>query len=193
MTGIIKVCHLCDDICGVQHQGASSLWLFIIFEHGIWKNSNCLRLKNGLYKSCRSQSDQQLCSWKFFQLRLFWYPNTWFKFWISNFQMTSWKKVYMKVVGRDQFYNFVVENIFIWDRYSCEMDYIRYFKVITKGKYLIVGHMWWCSPVVGEGTREAEVVGLNPSNVEKNRTRTYSCGKSRDLRCEHGRKKKIFS
>ena len=29
--------------------------------------------------------------------------------------------------------------------------------------------------MVGEGTREAEVVGLNPSNVEKNRTRTYSC------------------
>ena len=53
---------------------------------------------------------------------------------------------------------------------------------MIKEKYLIVGHMWWCSPVVGEGTREAEVVGSNPSNAEKNRTRAYSRKKSRDLR-----------
>jgi hypothetical protein len=53
---------------------------------------------------------------------------------------------------------------------------------MIKGKYLIVGHMWWCSPVVGEGTREAEVVGSNPSNAEKNRTCAYSRKKSRDLR-----------
>jgi hypothetical protein len=38
---------------------------------------------------------------------------------------------------------------------------------MIKEKYLIVGHMWWCSPVVSEGTREAEVVGSNPSNAEK--------------------------
>ena len=38
---------------------------------------------------------------------------------------------------------------------------------MTKEKYLIVGHMWWYGPVVGEGTRKAEVVGLNPSNGKK--------------------------
>ena len=107
------------------------------------KKLKCLRLKNGLYKSCRYQSDLQLCSWNFFQLRLFWHTNTWFKFWISNFQnfqMTSYEKnIYMKVVDRDQIYNFVVERIFIWDRYSCEMGYIRYLKVRIKEKYLIVG------------------------------------------------------
>jgi len=53
---------------------------------------------------------------------------------------------------------------------------------MIKRKYLIVGHMCWCSPVVGKGTREAEVVGLNPSNAGKNRTRAYSRKKSRDLR-----------
>ena len=53
---------------------------------------------------------------------------------------------------------------------------------MIKGKYLIVSHMWWCSPVVGEGTRETEVVGSSPSNAEKNRTRAYSRKKSRDLR-----------
>jgi len=53
---------------------------------------------------------------------------------------------------------------------------------MVKEKYLIVGHMCWCSPVVGKGTREAEVVGLNPSNAGKNRTRAYSRKKSRDLR-----------
>jgi len=42
--------------------------------------------------------------------------------------------------------------------------------------------MCWCSPVVGKGTREAEVVGLNPGNAGKNRTRAYSRKKSRDLR-----------
>ena len=102
------------------------------------KNSNGLRLKNDLYKSCRSQPDLQLCSWKFFQLRLFWHPNIWFKILISkflNFQMTSdGKKVYMKVAGRDHIYNFVIEKIFIWHRYSCEMGYIRHLKVMIKGK-----------------------------------------------------------
>ena len=53
---------------------------------------------------------------------------------------------------------------------------------MIKGKHLIVAHMWWCSPVVGKGTREAEVVGLNPGNAGKNRTRAYSRKKSRDLR-----------
>ena len=53
---------------------------------------------------------------------------------------------------------------------------------MVKEKYLIVGHMCWCSPVVGKSTREAEVVGLNPSNAGKNRTRAYSRKKSRDLR-----------
>ena len=45
---------------------------------------------------------------------------------------------------------------------------------MIREKYLLVGHMWWCSLVVGEGMREAEVVGSNPSNAEKNRTRAYS-------------------
>ena len=87
----------------------------------------------------------------------------------------------MKVVGRDQIYNFLVEKIFIWDCYSCQMGYIGHLKVRIKRKYLIVGHMWWCSPVVGEGTREAKVVGSNPSNAGKNRTHAYSRKKSRDL------------
>ena len=51
---------------------------------------------------------------------------------------------------------------------------------MIKGKYLIVGHMWWCSSVVVEGTREAEAVGSNPGNAGKNRTRAYSCKKSRE-------------
>ena len=34
------------------------------------------------------------------------------------------KIVYMQVVDSDQIYNFVVEKIFIWDRYSCEMGYV---------------------------------------------------------------------
>ena len=34
-------------------------------------------------------------------------------------------------------------------------------------KYLIIDHMWWCSPVVVKGTREAGVVGSNPSNARK--------------------------
>ena len=59
---------------------------------------------------------------------------------------------------------------------------------MIKEKYLIIGHMWWCSPVVGEGMRETEVVGSNPSNAGKNRTRAYSRKKSR----ERGGKKKIF-
>ena len=35
-------------------------------------------------------------------------------------------------------------------------------------KYLIIGHMWWCSLVVGKGTREAEIMGSNPGNARKN-------------------------
>ena len=57
---------------------------------------------------------------------------------------------------------------------------------MIKEKYLIVGHMWWCSPVVGKGKREAEVMGSNPGNAGKSRTRAYSCKKSRDLRRERG-------
>ena len=52
---------------------------------------------------------------------------------------------------------------------------------MIKEKYLIVGHMWWCGPVVGEGTHEADVAGSNPSNAGKNRTRAYSRKKSLDL------------
>ena len=52
---------------------------------------------------------------------------------------------------------------------------------MVKGNYLIADHMWWCSLVVGKGMREAETVGSNPSNARKNRTRTYSRKKSRDL------------
>jgi len=52
---------------------------------------------------------------------------------------------------------------------------------MIKEKYLIVGHMCWCSPVVGKGTREAEVVGLNPDNAGKNHTRAYSLKKLRGL------------
>jgi len=55
---------------------------------------------------------------------------------------------------------------------------------MIKEKYLIVGHMFWCSPtspVVGKGTREAEVVGSNPDNAGKNHTRAYSLKKSRGL------------
>ena len=40
---------------------------------------------------------------------------------------------------------------------------------MVKGNYLIVDHMWWCRLVVGKGTREADVVGSNPSNIGKNR------------------------
>ena len=43
----------------------------------------------------------------------------------QNFKMISdGKIVYMKVVDSYQIYNFVVEKIFIWDRYSCEMGYV---------------------------------------------------------------------
>ena len=58
---------------------------------------------------------------------------------------------------------------------------------MIKGKYLIIGHMWLCSPMVGEGIREAEVVGSNPSNAGKNRTRA----KNHET-CERAGKKKIF-
>jgi len=40
---------------------------------------------------------------------------------------------------------------------------------MIKEKYLIVGHICWCSPVVGKSTREAEVMVSNPSNAGKNR------------------------
>ena len=63
---------------------------------------------------------------------------------------------------------------------------------MIKEKYLIVGDMCWCSPVVGKGTHEAEVVGSNSGNTGKNRTRAYSRKKSRDLRRERGGKNKIF-
>jgi len=59
---------------------------------------------------------------------------------------------------------------------------------MVKRNYLIDHHMWWCSLVVGKGTREAEVVSSNPSNVRKNRTRAYSRKKSH----KRGGKKKIF-
>ena len=81
------------------------------------------------------------------------------------------KKVYMKVAGRDHIYNFVIEKIFIWHRYSCEMGYIRYLKVMTKEKYLIIGHM--CARL-----RLWVRILVTP---EKNRTRAYSCKKLRDL------------
>ena len=63
---------------------------------------------------------------------------------------------------------------------------------MIKGKYLIIGHMWWCSLVVGMGIRKVEVVGSNPGNSEKNRTRAYSRKKSCDLRHERGGKKNFF-
>ena len=60
---------------------------------------------------------------------------------------------------------------------------------MVKGNYLIAHHMWWCNLVVGKGTRETEVVGSNPSNARKNRTRAYSRKKSHDLRHAHIREK----
>ena len=59
---------------------------------------------------------------------------------------------------------------------------------MVKENYLIAHHMWCCSPVVGKGTCEAEVLSSNPSKVRKNRTRTYSRKKSP----KRGGKKKIF-
>jgi len=157
--------HLCDDMGNIKVHHFCDFLSYL--NTRFLKSSNGLRLKNSLYKSCRSQQDLQLCSWNFFQLRLFSHPNTWFKFWISNFQnfqmSSDGKIVYMKVVGPD--------------RYSCEMGYIRHLKVMTKEKYLIIGHMWWCSLVVG-GTREAKVVGSNSGNGGKNNTRAYSRKKS---------------
>ena len=50
---------------------------------------------------------------------------------------------------------------------------------MIKEKYLIIGHMWWCSLVVGKGTREAEIMGSNSGNARKNRTRAYSRKKLR--------------
>ena len=44
---------------------------------------------------------------------------------------------------------------------------------MVKGNYLISHHMWWCSLVVGKDTREAEVVGSNPSNAKKYRACAY--------------------
>ena len=50
--------------------------------------------------------------------------------------------------------------------------------------------------MVGKGTREAKVVGSNPGNTGKNRTRTYLCKKLRDLRKKNrnslGEKENIF-
>ena len=66
------------------------------FEFQNSKFSNDLRWRKNIYESCSSPPDLQLCSWNFFQLRLFRHPNTWFKFWILNFQMTSDKKKYIR-------------------------------------------------------------------------------------------------
>ena len=45
----------------------------------------------------------------------------------QNFEMISDEKiVYIKVIDPDQIYNFVVENIFIWDCYNYQMVNIRY-------------------------------------------------------------------
>ena len=64
---------------------------------------------------------------------------------------------------------------------------------MIKEKYLIVGHMWWCSLVVGKGTREAKVVGSNPGNGRKNRKHIRAKKRGTcDLRRERGGKKKIF-
>ena len=56
--------------------------------------------------------------------------------------------VYMEFVDRDQIYNFVVDNIFIWGLYGHQMANIRYLKVMFKEKYLIYNHIWWCSRMV---------------------------------------------
>jgi len=65
------------------------------------------------------------------------------------------KMVYKKFLVLDQIYNFVVEKIFIWDRYSHQMGHVRYFKAMLKEKYLISSHMWWCSRDGREGSHEA--------------------------------------
>ena len=45
----------------------------------------------------------------------------------QNFEMISDEKiVYIKVIDPDQMYNFVVENIFIWDCYNYQMGNIRF-------------------------------------------------------------------
>jgi len=51
---------------------------------------------------------------------------------------------------------------------------------MIKEKYLIIGYMWLCSPVIREGTHEAKAMVSNPGNGGKNRTRE----KSRDLRLD---------
>ena len=73
--------------------------------------------------------------------------------------------VYMEFVDRDQIYNFVVKNIFIWNHYGHQMGHIRHLKVMLKEKYLISSHMWWCIPVVGTSMCEVNVTGLNPPNA----------------------------
>ena len=75
------------------------------------------------------------------------------------------KMVYKFFLVLDQIYNFVVENIFIWDRHSHQMGHVRYFKAMLKEKYLISSHMWWCIPVVGTSMCEVNVTGLNPPNA----------------------------
>ena len=42
------------------------------------------------------------------------------------------KMVYKNFLVLDQIYNFVVEKIFIWDRYSHQMGHVRYFKAMLK-------------------------------------------------------------
>ena len=190
VTGMIKVRHLCGNIGGVQHQDASLLWLFIIFEHAILKNSNCLRLKMVYTKVVGLNQINNFVVENFFRWGCFGIQIHGFNFEFQIFKCPQMeKKVYIKVVGCDQICNFVVEKIFIWDRYSCEMGYIWHLKVMIKEKYLIVGHMWWCSPVVREGTREAKVVGSNPGNGGK-----IARAHIRDLRLDTRArwKKKIF-
>ena len=45
---------------------------------------------------------------------------------------------------------------------------------MVKVNYLIADHVWWCSLVLGKSMRETKVLGSNPSNARKNRTRAYS-------------------
>ena len=48
--GNIKARHLCDDIGDVQHQGASTLWLLLIFEHAIIEKFKLSQIKKLVYK-----------------------------------------------------------------------------------------------------------------------------------------------
>ena len=75
--------------------------------------------RNYQYKSCKSRWFVQLCCWQLFDLKSLTY--VWsshilkFKFWIiqtkSDKEMTK-----IKVVDLDDFYNFIVDNVFIWNQ-----------------------------------------------------------------------------